>query len=146
MAIKRDAADKWFSACVRERANWTCEKSGLIDPEGQVNGVSRVLECAHVYGRRSRNVRWHPFNAFCLSHRWHKYFTENPIEFQRFVFEKLGELKHELLRERFHDLSIKYSPIERKKEIPTHYRKEYNKMREVRKCGVEGRIEFVGYD
>ena len=27
MGIKRDAADNWFSKCVRERANYTCEVS-----------------------------------------------------------------------------------------------------------------------
>ena len=109
MGIKRDAADKHFSDCVRERAEWTCEYSGLVDPDGQARGVSRILECAHIYGRRNKNIRWHPFNAFCLSHTAHRYLTENPMEFSTFVKLKLGIGQYDLLLERKNDLSIKYS-------------------------------------
>tara|TARA_R100000458_G_scaffold59802_1_gene71870 strand:- start:3276 stop:3722 length:447 start_codon:yes stop_codon:yes gene_type:complete len=148
MAIKRDAPDKWFSDCVRERANWTCEYSGYIDVEAQMTGVSKFpdrLECAHIFGRRSRNVRYYPLNAVCLTHTSHRYFTENPVEFASFVNNLLGDGAVEILRERFNDLSIKY-PKKEKKEISKHYRTEFRKMREQRKNGKLGRIDFIGYD
>jgi len=146
VGIKRDAADKHFSDCVRERAEWTCEYSGLVDPDGQARGVSRIMECAHIYGRRNKNIRWHPFNAFCLSHTAHRYLTENPMEFSTFVKLKLGIGQYDLLLERKNDLSIKYSKEERKKKIPAHYREEFKRLRKLREQGTIGRIEFVGYD
>ena len=146
MGIKLDAADKYFSDCVRERSNCTCEYSWLVDPDGQARGVSRILECAHIYGRRNKNIRWHPFNAFCLSHTAHRYFTENPMEFSTFVKLKLVIGQYDLLLERKNDVSIKYSKEERKKEIPAHYREEFKRLRKLREQGTTGRIEFVGYD
>ena len=53
MGIKRDATDKWFSDCVRERANWTCEHSGLVDNEAQATGKSRTMECATFTGEEA---------------------------------------------------------------------------------------------
>ena len=145
MGIKRDATDKWFSDCVRERANWTCEHSGLVDTEAQATGKSRIMECAHVWGRRSRNVRWYPMNAVCLSSASHRYFTERPMEFASWVNKQLGEGAVEILKERVNDLSIKYSKNE-KKEIAKHYKAEFEKMREQRKNGKIERLEFIGYD
>ena len=145
MGIKRDATDKWFSDCVRERANWTCEHSGLVDTEAQITKKSRTMECAHIYGRRSRNVRWYPLNAVCLSSASHRYFTERPMEFVSWVQKQLGDGAVEILKERVNDLSIKYSKKE-KKEIATHYRTEFEKLRKEREKGKTNRIEFIGYD
>ena len=145
MGIKRDATDKWFSDCVRERANWTCEHSGLVDNEAQATGKSRTMECAHIYGRRSRNVRWYPMNAVCLSSASHRYFTERPMEFASWVNQHLGEGAVEILKERVNDLSIKYSKTE-KKAIAKHYKGEFEKMRKQRENGKIERLEFIGYD
>ena len=44
MAIKRDAADKWFSECVRLQANNTCQHTSKTNV---------TLDCCHIIGRRS---------------------------------------------------------------------------------------------
>lgn len=145
MAIKRDAADDAFSLCVRERANWTCEDCGVIDPNGQATGKSRGMECAHIFGRRSRNTRWHPDNALCLCHSCHRKNTERPVEFARLCESLLGGGRLEMLRDRSNDLGIKYSKSDRA-DITAHLRQEYRRMRELRARGEEGRIEFDGFD
>lgn len=145
MAIKRDAADDAFSLCVRERANWTCEACGKVDIDGQTNGRSATTDCAHIHGRRSRNVRWCSDNALCLCKSCHRKFTEQPIEFARLCEGLLGSGRLEMLRDRYNDLRIKYTANDRK-DIAAHYRAEYRRMREERRKGGNGRIEFAGYD
>ena len=41
--IKRDALDNWFSLCIRERSNWTCESTQLVFDEGQIKGKHRYF-------------------------------------------------------------------------------------------------------
>jgi len=143
--IRRDAADHYFSLCVRERANFTCEHTGLVCPDGQASGKSRIIEAAHIWGRRSRNVRWEPNNAVALCTSSHRYFTERPMEFADFCRNLLGDGALELLREKVNDLSIKFTKAERK-AIAAHYRDQYQTMRKRRDQGEQGRIEFVGYN
>ena len=59
MAIKRDAADKWFSDVVRQKAGFQCEHCGKKDGR---------MECAHIWGRAAKSVRWSMDNALCLCH------------------------------------------------------------------------------
>ena len=145
MSIQRSAQDNWFSLCVRERANWTCESSGLVFDDGQAIGRCQGLECCHIYGRRSKNVRWNGMNAVALTHYQHRYFTENPAQFIRWLNDYLGEEHMEILRERVNDVRIKYSKAERR-EISKHYRLEFRRMRKLRDEGQTGRIEFQNYD
>ena len=49
MAIKRDAADKWFSDVVRQKAGFVCQNCKKSDAR---------MECAHIYGRAAKSVRW----------------------------------------------------------------------------------------
>lgn len=58
MAIKRDQADKWFSDVVRQKANYTCEHCHKTDSR---------MECAHIYGRRLKSVRWSLDNAVAFA-------------------------------------------------------------------------------
>ena len=44
MAIRRDAADKWFSDVVRKKAGYVCE---------HCHKVGARMECAHIYGRQA---------------------------------------------------------------------------------------------
>ena len=82
MAIKRDAADKWFSDVVRKKAGHVCESCGKV--EGR-------MECAHIYGRSAKSVRWSMDNAVCLCHYCHMKFTANPLEFTKWLEETLGQ-------------------------------------------------------
>lgn len=138
--IKRDSADKWFSDCVRMRANWTCECCAKEFPEGSSR---QALHCAHIEGRRKKRLRWEPLNAMALCAGCHRLYTENPLQFTSFVISKIGKQGHDILlelaREMFH------TTMQLRKEIGAHYRKEYKKMAEKRSQGDTGRIDFVGY-
>lgn len=117
MAIKRDAADKWFSDVVRKKAGHVCESCGKV--EGR-------MECAHIYGRSAKSVRWSLDNAVCLCHYCHMKFTANPLEFTRWLEETLGEGHMEMLREKWQVLMKTNKEL--RKEIAKHYREEFKKM------------------
>lgn len=119
MAIKRDAADKWFSDVVRKKAGHVCESC---------NKVEGRMECAHIYGRAAKSVRWSMDNAVCLCHYCHMRFTANPLEFTKWLEETLGEGHMEMLREKWQVLMKTNKQL--RKEIAKHYREEYKKMDE----------------
>lgn len=119
MAIKRDAADKWFSDVVRKKAGHVCESCGKV--EGR-------MECAHIYGRAAKSVRWSMDNAVCLCHYCHMKFTANPLEFTKWLEDTLGQGHMDMLREKWQVL-MKTNKLLRK-EIAKHYREEFKKMDE----------------
>lgn len=119
MAIKRDAADKWFSDVVRKKAGHVCESC---------NKVEGRMECAHIYGRSAKSVRWSLDNAVCLCHYCHMKFTANPLEFTRWLEDTLGEGHMEMLREKWQVLMKTNKQL--RKEIAKHYREEFKKMDE----------------
>jgi len=119
MAIKRDAADKWFSDVVRKKAGHVCESC---------NKVEGRMECAHIYGRSAKSVRWSLDNAVCLCHYCHMRFTANPLEFTKWLEETLGEGHMEMLREKWQVLMKTNKEL--RKEIAKHYREEFKKMDE----------------
>ena len=116
MAIKRESCDDWFSKCVRKRANWRCEHSGSTD----------ALQCAHIHGRREKSVRWDGMNAVCLSAASHWYFTQNPVDFTRWLEGYLGRAHLDILNEkRRHKLK---TTAALRKEIAAHYREQFDLM------------------
>ena len=117
MAIKRDAADKWFSDVVRKKAGHVCE---------HCNKVEGRMECAHIYGRAAKSVRWSMDNAVCLCHYCHMKFTANPLEFTAWLEETLGQGHMEMLREKWQVLMKTNKQL--RKEIAKHYREEFKKM------------------
>ena len=119
MAIKRDAADKWFSDVVRKKAGHVCESC---------NKVEGRMECAHIYGRAAKSVRWSMDNAVCLCHYCHMRFTANPLEFTKWLEETLGEGHMEMLREKWQVLMKTNKQL--RKEIAKHYREEFKKLDE----------------
>ena len=134
--IKRDALDAVFSDCVRERANWRCEYTGA--------GPDSHLECAHIYGRRKKSVRWHPMNAVCLSHASHMMFTENPILFAQWCHAKFGpDAMYELAK--LAAAPRKFSSRELA-GLRIHYCSELARMELARQNGRGGRIEFMWPD
>lgn len=117
MAIKRDAADKWFSDVVRKKAGHVCESCGKV--EGR-------MECAHIYGRSAKSVRWSLDNAVCLCHYCHMRFTANPLEFTAWLERELGQGHMDMLREKWQVLMKTNKEL--RKEIAKHYREEFKKM------------------
>ena len=118
MAIKRDAADTWFSKCVRLRAGWKCEHTGR-----QFTPSDSGLHCAHIYGRRNKSTRWDMDNAVSLSASSHRYFTENPVEFFHWLDAHLGEGHMEVLSQKRNTILKTTKAI--RSEIAAHYRQEY---------------------
>ena len=117
MAIKRDSADKWFSDVVRKKAGHVCESCGKV--EGR-------MECAHIYGRSAKSVRWSLDNAVCLCHYCHMRFTANPLEFTAWLERELGQGHMDMLREKWQVLMKTNKEL--RKEIAKHYREEFKKM------------------
>lgn len=78
---KKLLCDKLFSMAVRDRG--ACERCG----------ATRYLDlqCAHVISRRYLGTRWDPINAFCLCKGCHFWGGANPLEWEDFCIEKLGE-------------------------------------------------------
>lgn len=133
--IKNAKIDDVFSRCIRESANWTCQKSGLVDPEGQATGRSRGMQCCHIYGRRTVSMRWWPDNAICMNSRWHRFYTENPLKFESFLNGLIGNGNLLFLCERFNRTDIKYTDKDRR-DIYEHFKNEYQRMRELRLDGT----------
>lgn len=138
--IKRTPADDAFSLCVRERANWICEKCDQIYPEGQLTGRCSSLDCSHHYGRGNWSVRFNPNNGESLCYGCHSHYggTETRAK------EVLGEGLFDLLTEKKNDTNLGklYRKTKGKGDIAKHYREEFKRMRELRAQGVTGRIEF----
>jgi hypothetical protein len=114
--IKREACDKWFSDVVRRKANSTCEHCGI---QGR-------MECAHIYGRANKAVRWSMDNAVSLCHYCHRTFTGNPVDFHLWLLDYLGQGHMDILIEK-KNMILKTNKILRK-EISDHYRGEFRKM------------------
>jgi len=93
--MKRDKYDIVFSRLIRAMAGDQCEKCGRR--EGQ-------LECAHIFGRRSKSTRWDLDNALCLCHSCHRHTTENPVLFFDWLRVYIGDDKLDELRLRAHSV------------------------------------------
>lgn len=142
--MKLKASDTWFSKCVRERAGWRCEACGT-----QYDVNSQGLHCSHLFSRRHRSVRWCGDNAAAHCFSCHQRLGGNPIEFARWIETHLGKRGAELLEEKKNQI-VKIPKTE-EKDIAAHYRKEFNRMRDLRmemelgKIPFEQRIEFESY-
>jgi hypothetical protein len=117
MAIRRDPADAMFSKAVRMSRGMKCECCQRTD--GQ-------MELAHIFGRRHKSVRWDTLNGLCLSHTCHRYYTENPVEFTRFLEGYVGRGYLDILyekKERIQKTNVAY-----RKDVAAHYRREIKLM------------------
>lgn len=119
--IKRDSADKYFSDCIRHRARYRCEYCGK-----PFTGLVQGFECAHIYGRANKSVRWSADNAVALCSHHHRHFTENPLDFQHWLSTHLGEGHLDLLREKKNQIFKTTKAI--RLEIAKHYREEFRRM------------------
>lgn len=115
--MKRDAADKWFSDVVRKKAAFTCE---------HCLKKNERMECCHIFGRAAKSVRWSLDNAVCMCHYCHRKFTENPIEFTKWLETYLGQGHLEILREKWNTKMPTNKKL--RLEISKHYREELKKM------------------
>lgn len=144
--IKITRIDYWFSRCVRERANWTCERCNRVFPDGQASGKAQGLDCSHYFGRGSGNLMRH-YGANCFAHcrGCHQYLSANPHEFTYWVKGRLGDVCYDELVAR-KGRTCKRSAQE-KKEMQAHFKAQYEYLRRRRKeKGEAGYIDFVEWD
>jgi len=139
MAILRTPADSAFSKCIRERANWTCERCGKHYPEGNRGG----LDCSHHHSRGNWSIRFNPLNSEALCYGCHSY-CGGTEERRR---EVLSEFEIELLWDLKADTGLgKQSRKTRGKgAIASHYREQLEIMRDSRAKGVLGRLDFESF-
>lgn len=95
MALKRDKFDKVVSDLIRVMNRYKCEHCGL---QGGPTADDRRMECAHIFGRRNASTRYDLNNVLCLCHSCHRQFTENPIEFTKWLEYYMGTDKLDRLR------------------------------------------------
>ena len=142
MGIKRDAADNWFSKCVRERANYTCEVC-----HKQYDRSSTGLHASHFWGRSSKSTRWAGSNAFSHCYSCHQKLSANPHDFTHWVKMTLGETRYEMLLDQKNDINLGKQLVKDNKAglIAKHYRKEHKILIQKRIDGQFGYIEFSDY-
>lgn len=87
----RGKATRLHAQIVRERG--ACENTWPMQHSGR-------LECAHIVSRRYASTRTDLNNAFCLCSACHRFFTEWPLEFHRFVVEMIGQDAYDALRQK----------------------------------------------
>jgi len=134
-----------FSRAIRESYHWTCAICELVDTEAQFTGKSRIMQCAHVFSRKHKNVRCHPDNAVCLCARCHAIMTDAPTEWGLWVIRHLGQGRYDMLLERKNDITIKYYKNDMD-EITDHYKREFERITKERMInGLEGYIELMAY-
>lgn len=117
MAIKRCPADTAFSNAVRLSKGHQCEHCHRGDGR---------MECAHIFGRRFKSVRWDTMNALCLCHACHRYFTENPVAFTRWLEETVGQGYLDILNEKRNQIFKTTKAI--RAEVAKHYREQIKLM------------------
>ena len=150
-AIKITPADVWFSKCIRERNNWTCEYKGTQYPDAQMTKSALGLHCSHYRGRGNWAVRFDPMNAFAHSHGSHRLLGSDPVKFQAWVIGQLGQTQYDILIESSNckKRGREYRKANRGRgknnALVTHYKTEFQRMCEMRADGETGRIDFVAF-
>jgi hypothetical protein len=141
-AIKRTSADMWFSKCVRERTNWTCERCSRQFHPGATGG----LDCSHFIGRAHHSIRHHPQNAFAHCMGCHKHMGSCPPDIMDAYLDTFGQDAYDNIQRLRNDIvigkAVRKDQKANRSKIAAHYRREHEKMEEQRHAGVMGRIEF----
>lgn len=137
--IKVTPADKWFSKCVRERADWRCERCGAHHLPN-----SQGLHCAHWHSRGNWGTRFDKSNAAALCYGCHVVTgREREREHKPLMLRLVGDLELDRL---WHDSRRPAHGIRKRvPEISKHYRDQYEAMLAERTAGRIGRLEFDGW-
>ncbi len=135
--MKITTADTAFSKCVRERANWTCERCGHV-----YTPPTQALHCSHFIGRGNWATRFIGANAFAHCYGCHSFFEQNPDAFREWVRGRMGTESYEVLIRAADAHSVGKWAHREVKEIAAHYRDELKKMQARRALGKSGRINF----
>jgi hypothetical protein len=93
MKVRISRQDAEFSRLIRERDGWRCRKCGK-----EYTPSSRGLHCAHIVGRRNRELRHDERNCVSLCMGCHLFFHANPLEFSAWVKDEIGAKTYNWLR------------------------------------------------
>jgi 5-methylcytosine-specific restriction endonuclease McrA len=93
MKVRISRQDAEFSRLIRERDSWRCRKCHTAYAPN-----SRGLHCAHIVGRRNRELRWDERNAVSLCFSCHLWAHGNPIQFVDWVKDEIGVKTYNWLR------------------------------------------------
>ena len=142
MAVKINPADKWFSKCIRESQNWTCEVCKKSYPENHMG-----LHCSHYFGRRNYSVRFcnSPANAFSHCYGCHQKLGSNPYDFTKWVTDTIGEGALEILIEKRNDINAAKMIKKNLKDVAAHYKLELEGLQARRAGGDTGVLTFNCY-
>ena len=136
--MKRDKRDILYSKLIRFGSGATpiCEYCGKEYP----NGIG--VECSHIYGRRNQTSRCllNPRNAVSLCHYHHRYFTENPLEFNRFLNALLGEEHLAGIRKVVHS-NIKLTRAD-KEDLYQYLKGCEELLKTLRMNGYQGTVDY----
>ena len=127
MAIRRDAADSWFSKCVRHRDQHRCQYC-----------FNEGTDAAHIFGRAKKSTRWSMDNAVTLCRYHHQWFGSNPVAFTDWLTKHWGQGHMDILREKANSLLKTNKAL--RKEISDHYRAEF------RAAEADPDYEIVSYN
>lgn len=135
-------ADKWFSRCVRERSDWTCERCHT-----RYTPPTQALHCSHYIGRGNWAVRFDPLNAMALCHGCHQLMGSARGAHDRLYNNVFGSFAAEIVEEKSQDVSLMkfYRRTKGVGDIVQHYKDEYERMMDLRAEGVTGRLEFAAW-
>lgn len=131
--MKISAADKYFSLCVRDAHDNTCETCGKVGR----------MEASHVYSRRHRTIRWDKLNIMCQCNGCHRAWHESPLKSFQWFESNYGSARVELLREKMNS-KVKV-PKSEEKDIAKHYREQHAIILQKRADGETGYIDFISY-
>ncbi len=142
-AIKRTPADKYFSDCIREAADWTCHRCGshFPDPSRRMG-----LHCSHFHGRGKWGTRFVVNNCEALCYGCHQYLGANPTLHAEHVEKHIGEGAMDILREKANDTSIGRANRKDAKEIAAFYRAEFKRLRDCRINGAVGQLKVMSWN
>lgn len=87
-------------------------------------GDYEKLQCAHIYSRKFKSVRWDLKNLLSLCAGCHFQGHQSPLKFAEFVKTYLGDYEYEALKQRatptshhkLHDLVAMYEALQKLKE------------------------------
>jgi hypothetical protein len=140
--IKITQGDKYFSLCVRERAEWRCQYPGCGK---QYPPPTQGLHCAHVMSRGHWSVRFDPHNAIALCYGHHRIAEQRrEVEFLPLVKSLFGEAQwHRVFAEAYKGGG--YRVKRSLPEIAKHYREQLKAMQAKRADGHIGLLDFEGW-
>lgn len=92
MAVSYGKGDR--GKATRIHSNITRAVAGSCQHCGKTKEDGIQLQTAHIISRQYANTRTELDNAFCLCAACHRYFTNLPVAFGRFVYANLGEKRY----------------------------------------------------